>query len=439
LECCAAGDVHKKTVVVCRVRRGEQETRTFGTTTRELLQLLDWVLAWGCTHFAMESTGEYWKPVYNILEGNLEVWLVNARHVKAVPGRKTDVQDAEWLADLLRHGLLRPSFIPPRGQRELRDLTRQRSTLVRERASVVNRLQKVLEDANLKLASVVSDVTGVSARAMLEQIIAASGGAGANDPAAWAELARGRLRSKRAELEQALTGRVRAHHGFLLQQHLLHLDFLDEQIGAFDHAIDQHVQTLSSPPPTASAPPPTPASTPPAAAPPVTFAQAVQLLDTIPGVNRALAEVIVAEIGPDMSRFPSAEHLASWAGVAPGNNQSAGKQRSGRTNPGNRALRTGLVQGAQAVARAKDTYLATLYHRLAARRGKKRAILAVAHAMLVSIYHMLTRRQPYHDLGANYFDERKRESVTHHLVHRLEKLGYTVALEVPPQPASAAA
>jgi transposase len=232
-ERCAAGDVHKKTVVVCRMRRTtgqswEQETRTFGTTTGELLQMLDWVQAWECTHFAMESTGEYWKPVYNILEGNLEVWLVNARHVKAVPGRKTDVQDAVWLADLLRHGLLRPSFIPPRGQRELRDLTRQRSNLVRERASVVNRLQKVLEDANLKLASVASDVTGVSARAMLEQIIAVPEGAAAADPAALAALGRGRLRSKRDQLEQALTGRVRAHHRFLLGQHLAHLDFLEE-------------------------------------------------------------------------------------------------------------------------------------------------------------------------------------------------------------------
>ncbi len=428
-EQCAGLDVHKKTVVACRRRPAakgskEQETRTFGTTTPDLLTLLDWLQAWDITHVAMESTGEYWKPVFNILEGNLEVWLVNAQHVKTVPGRKTDVQDAEWLADVMQHGLVRPSFIPPRPQRDLRDLTRQRANLVRERTNVVNRLQKVLEGANLKLASVVSDVTGVSATAMLKQILA-----GQTDPAALADLAYGRMRTKKAELEKALQGRVRPHHCFLIQQHLLHIDFLDEQIEAFNQEIARQLDTLDQTAPPAAFSPTEGASEPldPAAA--LTWPQAVALLDTVPGVDRRLAEVIVAEIGTDMSRFPSAEHLAAWAGVAPGNNESAGKRHSGRTRPGDRPLRKGLIQGAHAAVRSKKTYLSALYHRLVGRRGKKRALMAVAHSMLISAYYILTRREPYRDLGRNYFDESRRESVAHRMVHRLEQLGYRVVLE----------
>jgi transposase len=440
-ERCAGLDVHKKVIVACRMwtkRNGQvvQETSSFGTTTAELLRLLDWLGGWECTHVAMESTGEYWKPVYNILEGHVEVLLVNARHVKNVPGRKTDVGDAEWLADLLRHGLLRASFVPPRGQRELRDLTRQRSNLVRERAAVANRLQKVLEDANIKLAAVATDVLGVSGRAMLDAMVA-----GEADPTAMAELARGRLRNKQAELEQALTGRVRDHHRFLLATHLSHIDFLDEQIRQFDQRIISHIE--QQPPVLTTVSPPQLVS---ALAEPLelpegvlTWVEAVDLLDTIPGIDRRLAEVLVAEMGIDMSRFPSEHHLASWSGVAPGNNESAGKRRSGKTPPGNPALRKALVQAAHAAKRKKGCYLGAQYHRLAARRGKKRAIVAVAHSILVIAYHILSRQEPYRELGSNHFDERKRESVVNRLVRRLEKLGYQVALEMQPSSAVATA
>jgi len=447
-ERCAGLDVHKKTVVACRVRataagQAVREKRTFGTTTAELLQMLDWLVEWDCTHVAMESTGEFWKPVYNVLEGNLEVWLVNAQHAKAVPGRKTDVGDAEWLSDLMRHGLVRPSFIPPRPQRDLRDLTRTRCSLVRERASVVNRVQKVLEGANIKLSSVASDVLGLSGRAMLEALVA-----GQADPALLANLARGKLRSKLPQLEQALVGRVREHHRFLLAHHLAHIDFLDEQIDSFSQEIHARLETALPPLPPADSPtPPTPPTTPstdapdapPSAAssappplPPLTWSQAVTLVDTSPGFDVRSAQNILAEIGIDMKRFFDADHLASWAGVAPGNNESGGKHRSGRTPPGDRPVRRILLQAAWTATRTKGSYLSALYHRLALRRGKKRAILAVAHSLIVSLYHMLTRQKPYRDLGANYFDERKRESVTNNLVRRLEKLGYQVKLETKP-------
>jgi transposase len=448
-ERCAGLDVHKKTVVACRVEskgsgRKEQETRTFGTATAQLLELVDWLTEWGSTHVAMESTGEYWKPVYNLLEGQVEILLVNAGHIKAVPGRKTDVGDAEWIADLLRHGLLRGSFVPPRPQREWRDLTRQRSNLVRERASVLNRVQKVLEAANIKLASV-TKVGGVSAREMLEAMVA-----GESDPAVLAGLARRRLRAKRGELEQALTGRMSAHHRFMLDSHLRHLDFLGEQIERYSAEIAVRMEQLDL------------ASDRPAADRPgsaaggeearcqeleaakggegsLGAAEAVALLDTIPGIDRWQAEVILAEIGLDMGRFPTAGHLASWAGLAPGNNESAGKRYSGKTRPGNATLCRTLVLAANAAARSKNSYLAAQYNRLAARRGKKRAIVALAHSMLVAVYHILSRREPYRDLGGNYFDERKRESVTNRLVRRLEKLGYDVALASKTTAASAPA
>jgi transposase len=429
---CAGLDVHKKSVVACWMHtqangHKEQEIRRFGTTTGELQELLAWLQEKGCSQVAIESTGVYWKPVYNVLEDHVQVMLVNARHVKQVPGRKTDVSDAEWLADLLRHGLLRASFIPPREQRDLRDLTRQRSKLVAERAAVVNRVQKVLEDANIKLASVATDVMGVSGRAMLRELIQ-----GQTDPAALAELARGRLRNKRQALEQALTGRVQAHHRFLLAQHLTHIDFLDEQVEQFSSAIAAQIERMSVAPATSTPEPGSDEAGSAVQQEPLTYAQAVELLDTIPGVNRWLAEVIVAEMGIDMSRFPSARHLASWSGLAPGNNESAGKRRSGKTPPGNQALRKGLVQAAHGASRTKNSYLKARYHRIAARRGKKRATVAVAHSILVSAYHMLLRHEPYHELGDNYFDENKRQFVARHLLRRLEKMGYQVVIEAQP-------
>jgi len=401
---CAGADVHKKTVVVCVIIPGDQgdwrrETQTFGTMTVDLLALSDWLQSCGVTHLAMESTGEYWKPVFNLLEGNFEVLLVNAQHVKAVPGRKTDVNDAEWLADLLRHGLLRPSFIPPVAQRELRDLTRFRSTFVRERATLVNRVQKVLEDANTKLASVASDVMGVSSRAMLAALLV-----GQAAPEVIADLAKGRLREKRPQLVQALEGRVKPHHRFVLSELLCQIDNLDETIARFD----EQIRTACVP-----------------------FEEAVVHLDTIPGVARATAETIVAEIGTDMSRFPSAADLAAWAGVAPGNHESAGKRLSGKMRKGNKTLRVALNQAAHAAARTKDTYLSAQYRRLAKRRGKKKAIMAVAHTILTIAYHLILRHEAYHELGGDYFDKRNPEATARHFMKRLEQLGYSVALQPP--------
>jgi transposase len=437
---CAGLDVHKKTVVACCITPGPKgekqiEIRTFETMTADLLALSDWLATKAVTHVAMESTGEFWKPVYNILEGNFELLVVNAKHIKNVPGRKTDVKDAEWIADLLRHGLLRGSFIPPQAQRDLRDLTRQRTNLVQDRATVVNRLQKVLEWANLKLSAVATDITGVSARAMLEAILA-----GKTTPETLAELAKGRLRNKRSELERALHGHVRKHHCFLLAEHLAQLDFLDEQIARFDTEIERQMTLPVAPSDTGAAPTDTPTATPPATpdAPvaPLTWAAAVELLDTIPGVNRRTAELLLAEIGADMRRFPSAAHLVSWAKVAPGNNESAGKRFSGATGQGNRWLRTGIVQAAWAAIKVKKSYLSSFYHRLAGRRGAKRAIVAVAHRMLTAVYHMLTKREAYHDLGATYLDEHDKANLIKRTVKRFAKLGYQVHIE-PIQPVGA--
>jgi transposase len=437
---CAGLDVHKKTVVACRVRIADQgdwaqEVRTFGTMTHELLQLVDWLLAWEVTHVALESTGEYWKPVYNLLEGNVTVLVVNAQHVKHVPGRKTDVQDAEWLAELLAHGLLKASFIPPKPQRDLRDLTRYRVTLVEERARVVNRVQKVLEHANLKLASVATDVLGVSGRRMLEAIVA-----GRADAATMAELAKGRLRNKLPLLQQALTGVVDAHHRFLLAQHLSHIDFLDEQIATVSDQIAQQIQAMPTlPPPAAPTAMPTAAPTlsPTDAAAAnqdvtaavLTWQEAADLLDTAPGTDQKAAYQVLAEMGINMRQFPSADHLAAWGGLSPGNRQSGGKRFAVRINDGNRQLRRVMVQCAWAAVRTKGTYLGSLYHRLAARRGKKRAIVAVAHSMLVSFYHMLSNRQPYQDLGADYFDQRSKGVRVDWLLTQLGKLGYMAQLE----------
>jgi len=405
-ERCAGLDVHKKTVVACGLTPDgaggwQRETRTFSTMTAELLALSDWLQSWGCSHVAMESTGDYWKPVFNILEANLEVLLVNAQHVKAVPGRKTDVKDAEWLAELLQHGLLRASFIPPVAQRELRDLTRYRHTFIRERATLVNRVQKVLEDANLKLGSVASNVLGVSGRAMLEALIA-----GDTNPERLADLAKGRLRAKREQLIQALEGRVKPHHRFVLTELLCQIDSLDATIARFGEQIQHQMSQAALP-----------------------FESVAGLLDTIPGIARQAAEGIVAEMGVDMSRFPSADDLASWAGVAPGNHESAGKRYSGKTRKGNRTLKTLLVQVAHAAAHTKNTYLAAQYRRVAARRGKKRAILAVAHSIVVMAYHMIRNNEPYREAGSDFFDRLRPADTANRLKKRLEALGYQVTLE----------
>ncbi len=396
--------------------------------TQDLLALADWLITQGVTHVAMESTGEYWKPVYNLLEASFTVLVVNAQHIKTVPGRKTDVKDAEWIADLLRHGLLKGSFIPPLPQRDLRDLTRQRTNLVQDRARVVNQLQKVLEWANLKLASVVTDIMGVSARAMLAAIVG-----GVEEEGILAELAQGRLRAKQAELERALVGHVREHHRFLLARHLSHIDFLEEQIADFDRQIAAAIARQSVPP---APPEPLPATAEeqdgapqPDGAGAVPWEEAVELLDTAPGIGRTIAEMIIAEVGTDMARFPSEGHLASWAKVCPGNHESAGKRSSGKTGKGSRWLRTALVQAAWGAVKVKDSHLAAVYRRLAVRRGKQKAIMAVAHRLLVAIYHMLKDRVPYREIGTAPPSETAKRKLAERLQRRLENLGYTARLE----------
>jgi transposase len=400
-QCCGL-DVHKQSVVACLLTSpsvGEvvRTVRTFGTMTEDVLALSDWLAAANCTHVAMESTGVYWKPIWNLLEDDFSLLLVNPRDSKAVPGRKTDITDAEWIADLLRHGLLRASYVPDRPQRDLRELTRYRTSLVRERTAQANRLQKTLEGANIKLASVATDILGTSGREMLQALVA-----GATDAVALAHLAKGRLREKIPELERALTGKLTPHQRFMVAEHLAHIDFLEASIERVNEEIAERLQ-LS--------------------------AEAVARLDTIPGIGPYLAEALIAEIGTDMSRFPTPAHLASWAGMCPGNHESAGKRRSGRTRKGSPWLRTLLVQAAHAGARKKDTSLGAQYRRLAARRGKSRAAVAVGHTILVIAYYLLRDGTVYHDLGPHYFDERDRRAVERRLVHRLEGLGYTVSLE----------
>ena len=401
-ERCCGLDIHKKTVVACLLTPGThgqpvKAVRTFGTVTEDLLALAEWLEAARCTHVAMESTGVYWKPVWNLLEDQFTLLLVNARHVKAVPGRKTDVKDAEWLADLLRHGLLRASFVPDRDQRELRELTRYRTSLVQERSAEVNRLQKTLEGANIKLGDVATDILGGSGRRMLRALID-----GTTDAAAVAELAQGKLRAKRPALVAALCGQLGTHQRFLLAQPLAHIEQLEATIAAVSAEIETRLL-------------------------PVAAEQ--ERLQTIPGVGLRTAQVLLAEIGPDVSRFPSAGHLASWAGMCPGNDESAGKRRSGKTRKGNPWLRAALIEAAHAAARSKGTYLAAQYRRLAARRGAKKSAVAVGHSILISVYHLLRDAEPYHDLGGHYFDERDRQAVERRLVRRLEALGHKVILE----------
>lgn len=431
-------DVHKKSVVACRMRvtaeKGlEWEVKRFGTTTAELLKLYDWLAEWECEQVALESTADYWKPVFNILEEGFEVILVNAQHVKQVPGRKTDVTDAQWLAELMLHGLLRASFIPPKPQRVLRELTRYRSTLVQERARIVNRVEKLLEGANLKLSSVVSDVMGVSAKAMLSEIAA-----GAADPQALAELAKGRLRRRLPELEAALSGRVDEHHRFILAKQLSHIDFLDEQVSQISQEIGAQLERMNEPPAADdSQAQAVDGQTGEVKAPPspLTWTAAVALLDTIPGVDQRTAEVMLAEMGLDMSQFPTPKDLTSWAGLAPGNHESGGKRYSGRTTKGNKPLRAIMSQAAWAASRTKETFLKARYQRLAARRGKKRAIVALARSMLESAWYMLSRQEPYRDLGAAYYDQRKKEHKVTYLTKQLAKLGFAVTLDPIPTPA----
>jgi transposase len=399
---CAGLDVHKDNVVVC-VRhqpvqgRAHCEVRTFSTLTVSLLELADWLAEEGVTHAAMESTGVYWKPVYHILEGSLNLLVVNAQHLKQVPGRKTDVKDCEWIAQLLQCGLLKASFIPPAPVRELRDLTRQRSQLVGERTRAANRIQKVLEDTNIKLGSVATDVLGKSGRAMLTALIA-----GESDPDKLAELAKGRLREKLPLLRQALRGKVTEHHRFLLRLLLQQVSFLEDQIEQMHGRITEVLGP---------------------------FEEKVQRLMEVPGISRTVAEVVLAEMGTDLQTFASEGHLASWVGLCPGNDKSAGKRRSGRTGKGNRWLKAALVQAAWAASRSKKTYLAARFRRLASRRGHKRALVAVGHSLLGLIYQILKEGKSFRELGEDYFDQLQAERLTRRLVHRLERLGHKVTLE----------
>jgi transposase len=402
-ERCAGLDVHKKTVVACLLRGAPggvtvQQTRTFSTMLPGLTALREWLLSEGCTAVAMEATGVYWKPVYNVLEDHgVELVVANAEHCKAVPGRKTDVNDAQWIASLLRHGLLRPSFIPDRPQRDLRELTRFRTALVRDRARMVTRLHKTLEGANIKLAAVLTDLTGASGTRILRALLR-----GEEDAVALADLADVRVqRAKRPQLEEALLGRLTGPLHFVVGRQLEQISALDAQIAACDVAVAE------------------------ALAP---HAALLARLDAIPGIGPRTAEVIVAELGTDLGRFASAKQLAAWAGLAPGNKASGGKQRPARTRRGNPWLKTALTEAAWAAGRSQDSYLGSQYRRFAARKGRKRAVVAVAHTLLTIIYHLLTRNTAYQDLGGDYFDQRAREAVTRRLVDRLEALGHTVTL-----------
>lgn len=399
--CCAGLDVHSKTVAACVRRVSDQgqtdaEVRIFGTMTRDLQDLSQWLVSRGVSHVAMESTGVFWKPIYNILEDQFQIVLVNARHIKTLPGRKTDIKDCEWIAQLLQCGLLTGSFIPPRPQRELRDLTRMRTQLTHEMTSVANRIHKVLEDTNIKLGLVATDILGVSGRKIIQALIA-----GETDSVKMAQMARGRLRDKIPLLEQALVGKVTEHHRFLLKQLMNHLIYLQGQIEEFNQRIEE------------------------AARP---FEAAIATLISMPGYERTSAQSVIAEIGADMHVFPTQAHLCSWAKVCPGNNESAGKRKSGSTGHGNRWLRAILVQVAWAASHKKNSYFQAQYRRLAGRRGKKKATVAVAHSILTVTYFILKEQRTYKDLGVDHFDRIARDRIRRYHIKRLESLGYKVEL-----------
>jgi len=403
LPVCCGLDVHKRTVTACIRREGASpaaatQTRTFTTTTTGLLQLVDWLGQHGCRHVAMESTGVYWKPVFNLVEGVCqEVLLVNAQHIQQVPGRKTDVKDAEWIADLYAHGLLKGSFIPPAPIRDLRELTRYRVKLVQQRADQSNRIQKLLEGANIKLASVVSDVLGVSGHQMLESLAA-----GETDVVKLAEMSRGRMRNKIPQLQEALNGVLNSTQRWLLDEQLRHVADLDQRIGRLDEKIEE----LCRP-----------------------FSEQMERLQEIPGVSQRLAEILVSEIGVDMSRFADDRHLASWAGMCPGQDESAGKQRSGKRRKGNQWLRRALTEAGWAASHTKDNYLAAQYRNLARRRGRKKACIAVGHSILRIAYHLLKSPDAhYNDLGPDHFATQKKSQLAHQLLRRLASLGYQVTV-----------
>ncbi|MGB8510200.1 MAG: IS110 family transposase [Pyrinomonadaceae bacterium] len=406
--CCCGIDIHARTAVACLIKQGRRQTRTFSTMTDDLLRLSDWLTAEGCTHVAIESTGVYWKPVFNILEGPLSVILVNARDVKAVPGRKTDVRDCEWLADLLRHGLLKASFIPPLEIRELRELTRYRQTLIKEHTALANRIQKLIESANIKLGQVATDVLGASGRQMLRALAD-----GEENVEVLVEMARSSLRTKKPELRRALTSRLTPAQRFVLNELLGRVMENEAATTRVNEQITREVAESADP----------------------FVSEAVKLLQTIPGVGLRVAEVIVSEIGVDMTRFPSDAHLASWAGLCPGNNESAGQRRSTQTTKGSPYLRAALTQAAWAVAHTKETYLAAQYHRLARRMGRKKALVAVAHSLLVIVYHVLDRRADYRELGGDYFDRQQHQTQQQRLIKRLERMGLRVTVEALPNAA----
>jgi transposase len=398
---CCGIDVHKASVCACiSIKENHQiqkEKRRFESTTAQLRELAAWLGEWKVTRVAMEATGVYWKPVWNILEEEFELLLVNPQHLKSIPGKKTDFKDGERIADLLQHGLLRGSFVPPRPIRELRDLTRMRATLAQERSSVISRIEKTLEDPNLKLGVVASDVVGVSGRAMLNAIVK-----GKTDPAKLAELAKGTLRNKIPQLKLALEGHITEHHRFMLRQWLEMLDFLDRKI----RTMEEQIVEKSRP-----------------------FEETVQTWMQVPGLRRINAYSLLAEIGADMKQFPTAAHLASWAAICPGNRESAGKQTSGKTCHGNPWLRRTLCEAAWSASRTKNSYFRALYHRKVRTRGKNRALIAVAHSLLVTVYSFTVARTAYHDLGPDYFDRLNRQHLERSLVRRLEKLGNHVTLE----------